>query len=398
MSMDIDSWLDSISAPGWIWYAKRLSANDSGATGSHMAGIYLPKQFLWLVFPSMKTGSNPDVWFDARVWPCEETRKLRGIWYNGRTRNESRITNWNTPSRVLYPDLTGAICLFAFELTEQGKNAEYSEIWLCQNAEEEARIEERLGEILPGEGQAYAPDGPFQDIAGGLFATPTKGCSLAENEIPAEWLTNFPSGQTLVNHALALRSARSESPDRRLLKRRECETELFYSIERACVLPRIREGFASVDQFVNFANSVTNRRKSRAGKSLELHLKEIFTEERLTFAHGEKSEGDKRPDFLFPSAQAYRDRSWPQEKLRMLAAKTTCKDRWRQILNETDRIANKHLLTLQEGVSENQFREMSAEGVTLVVPQFLHARYPAAIREQLITLDAFIAETRAVCI
>jgi hypothetical protein len=56
----------------------------------------------------------------------------------------------------------------------------------------------------------------------------------------------------------------------------------------------------------------------------------------------------------------------------MLAAKTTCKDRWRQILNEADRIPAKHLLTLQEGVSEGQFREMNDAGVRLVVPRALH--------------------------
>ena len=47
----------------------------------------------------------------------------------------------------------------------------------------------------------------------------------------------------------------------------------------------------------------------------------------------------------------------------MLAAKTTCKDRWRQIINEADRIKLKHLITLQEGVSEAQFREMQEAGV-----------------------------------
>ena len=63
----------------------------------------------------------------------------------------------------------------------------------------------------------------------------------------------------------------------------------------------------------------------------------------------------------------------------MLAAKTTCKDRWRQILNEAARIDVKHLLTVQEGVSSPQFREMKEEGVRLVVPKTLHKRAnPAA--------------------
>jgi len=82
----------------------------------------------------------------------------------------------------------------------------------------------------------------------------------------------------------------------------------------------------------------------------------------------------------------------------MLASKTTCKDRWRQILNEADRIAPKHLVTLQQGVSENQFTEMIAAGVTLVVPRKLHESYPSKIQPQLLTLEQFILETKATCL
>ena len=46
------------------------------------------------------------------------------------------------------------------------------------------------------------------------------------------------------------------------------------------------------------------------------------------------------------------------DTLRMLAVIFTCKDRWRQILNEAYRIEQCHLITLQESQSENQFREI----------------------------------------
>jgi hypothetical protein len=188
-----------------------------------------------------------------------------------------------------------------------------------------------------------------------------------------------------------------QSPDDRLLRRRECEFELFRSIEDLVVLPRIREGFATVDLFMSFAHSVTNRRKSRSGASLELHAKKIFDEEALPHSHDEISEGRKRPDFLFPSAEKYRSPSFPTERLRMLAVKTTCKDRWRQILNEADRIPTKHLLTLQEGVSPHQFEEMQAAGVALVVPRRLHSKYPPEMRQHLVTVTDFIAITKAAC-
>jgi hypothetical protein len=153
-----------------------------------------------------------------------------------------------------------------------------------------------------------------------------------------------------------------------------------------------------VDGFISLAQTVLQSRKSRSGKSLELHAREIMAEEGLRagidFVHGAEIEGGKRPDFLFPGKAAYENLSFPASKLRVLAAKTTCKDRWRQVLNEADRIPTKHLLTLQDGVSEGQFREMSQAGVQLVVPAVLHKSYPAAIRKQLMTFHGFLADVR----
>lgn len=161
---------------------------------------------------------------------------------------------------------------------------------------------------------------------------------------------------------------------------------------------RLRDGFASLSSFLSLAQTILQRRKSRSGRSLELHAREIFLEEGLIedqhFSHGARSEGDKKPDFLFPSAAAYADSAFPAERLRMLAAKTTARDRWRQVLNEADRIPTKHLLTLQEGVSENQFAEMQAARLQLVVPTELVSAYPKNIRPHLMTLERFICEVR----
>ena len=48
--------------------------------------------------------------------------------------------------------------------------------------------------------------------------------------------------------------------------------------------------------------------------------------------------------------------SFAIDKLCTLAAKTTCKDRWRQILSEADRLRdeNKYLCTMQQGISSAQ--------------------------------------------
>ena len=77
------------------------------------------------------------------------------------------------------------------------------------------------------------------------------------------------------------------------------------------------------------------------------------------------TEGNKKPDFMFPSEEAYHDMTFAVEKLCTLAAKTTCKDRWRQILNEADRLRdeNKYLCTMQQGISAAQMDEMQPKKV-----------------------------------
>ena len=76
----------------------------------------------------------------------------------------------------------------------------------------------------------------------------------------------------------------------------------------------------------------------------------------------------------------------------MLAVKTTLRERWTQVPEEAARVKKKHLLTLQEGVSEKQFEAMCKKDIQLVVPRPLHRRYARSIRSELMTLEDFISE------
>lgn len=167
-----------------------------------------------------------------------------------------------------------------------------------------------------------------------------------------------------------------EDPDGALMAWLEREEALFRTLERHLVRDRLREGFGEdVDAFVSFSLSVQNRRKSRVGRALEHHLRAIFDANDVSYSHGCTTERASRPDFLFPSATAYRNPLYDAADLRMLAVKSTCKDRWRQILAEADRIDRKHLLTLEPGISSSQLAEMKSRDVTLVVPLALHATF-----------------------
>jgi len=74
----------------------------------------------------------------------------------------------------------------------------------------------------------------------------------------------------------------------------------------------------------------------------------------------------------------------------MLAAKTSCKDRWRQVLAEADRIGEKHLLTLEPGISLGQTNEMRKERLQLVVPKSIHETYLDTQRFELMAVQDFI--------
>jgi len=149
-------------------------------------------------------------------------------------------------------------------------------------------------------------------------------------------------------------------------------------------------GFEDVDEFISFSLSIQNRRKSRAGLALEHHLAEVFKTNSVNFTRGAVTENKSKPDFLFPSASAYHDPSFSSKDLFMLGSKSTCKDRWRQVLTEAKRINPKHLFTLEPGISLHQTNEMQDQKLQLVLPASLHETYVDSQQVWLMDLSAFI--------
>ena len=70
--------------------------------------------------------------------------------------------------------------------------------------------------------------------------------------------------------------AKKASADDLLLKWISAEYRLFLKLERKVSLPKIQKEFNTVDDFINVAATVMNRRKSRAGHSLENYVEELL--------------------------------------------------------------------------------------------------------------------------
>jgi hypothetical protein len=173
------------------------------------------------------------------------------------------------------------------------------------------------------------------------------------------------------------------------------EEALFRRLERRAVMTRLEQGFGSgesldVDGFLYFSLQVQNRRKSRMGRAFENHLQAVFSAFRVTFEAQAVTEHGNTVDFLFPGSAEYHNADFPTDALTMLAAKSTCKDRWRQVLPEARRISRKHLITLEPAISVAQTTQMQAEQLQLVVPSPIQASYSTVQRDELLSLSDFL--------
>lgn len=358
-------------------FCKFLSANDTGKTSGHQSGIYIPKDSISILFAEPgKKGANIDKWVRIR-WSDNFETTSRFIYYGKKTRNEYRITR--LPTEIRNPENTGDLFILVKHSPE-----DYSAFLLSREEDIEGFL--AAFNMAPTDTNRLIPYGKRNDD---LF-----GDALIRNFLNT-YQNEFPGSIQMSAFAQELLKSTSSfstyvDRDTQIINLIKKEYMVFRELEKAIYMPVIQKGFRSMDTFLELSNTILNRRKSQAGKSLELHLKYIFTENRLKFISQPHTENKNRPDFIFPDEASYHNLQFPSDKLAFLAAKTTCKDRWRQILTEANRIKRKHLFTLQQGISDQQIDEMYSNGITLVIPQDYHSTFSEEKRGGLWNLTKFI--------
>lgn len=389
---------------------KRLSAHEVDPRVSHgheFQGVKALQQFLGLPAERQKI---PSVY----LWLTDDESPIRldlfATWYDARANQAHRAPE----PRLYYPGEaepivhqardgdTMFVCLTAndklmFLLCPSGSGIEQQLLWL-------------FGLDAPAE--SFEPRLLLADTAPEIGLAARYVLELIEIEVPvdeAPWLDRLLAafGASFPSTAAFSRFAREaagqvdveNAPDQSLMRWLDLEERLFLTFERHLISQRLTDGFVSnravdVDGFIQFSLSVQNRRKSRAGYSLENHLGEIFRKHRLSFERGAATEGKKKPDFLFPGSAAYHDMNFPVGALTLLGSKSSCKDRWRQVLSEGERVPQKHLITLEPGISVAQTSEMQQSGLQLVLPSPLHETYHADQRGWLMDLGEFLRLVR----
>lgn len=365
-------------------FCKFITANDAGNTGAHQAGFHIAKE-VWPMFFDIKgeKGKNKDRFIEIK-WQNEIITESRFIYYGVGTRNEYRLTRFGRKFPFLNEENEGNLLVLA------RRGYDYFEGFVLSSDDD---IEDFLAAL-----NISAAD-TNKLIPKASIINPESTLVLCFLNYLESLQIDFPTTKEL---AITARSCYDNSfgikesyilanPDKIILKWLQTEYELFKTIENKRYSSILSTPFKSVEQLISFANSILNRRKSRAGKSLEHHLENIFKSFQLNFSTQSITESNKKPDFLFPGQEAYHNPKFDTQKLIFLASKTTCKDRWRQILNEADRIKFKYLFTLQQGISKNQIEEMTRANVRLVVPSANIDSYPKESRVNILSLQNFLS-------
>ena len=375
---DISDVLKSIGDAEHV-YIKFLSANDLGLTGAHQSGIYLSRDCypLFMERPG-RDGENVDR--DVKIQWNDITSTSSFKWYGSKSRSEYRLTRTREFFRGREEHYTGSLLVLC-RLPQEKYYA-----WVLNDDENIESVLNFTG-LSPSETNCLLK-----------FDLDERLKSSAENLLE-KYGGVFPETETIARDTWGiyntLYGSAMSDPDRMIVDLIKIEYAVFRFLEKEIYRPLLEKKFETVENLLSVSLEIHNRRKSRAGRSLELHLRYIFDRMGVEYSSGAVSEIGKRPDFIFPSEEAYRNMDFPEDRLFMLGAKTTCKDRWRQVISEADRVKEKYLFTLQQGFTGSQLVEMKSAGVIPVIPSGYHDKCRSEDRPMLITLSEFIERVTA---
>lgn len=363
---------------------KFISANDAGLTGGHQAGFYLPKPAWQMYTPFPPEKGRLDKHPVRIQWPDGRITDSVVTWYGKETRAEYRLTRFGRDFPWLTHDSVGnLLVLIPKSLTEFAA-------YILDNDDDIEELQAALG-VVPFDHWGVYRQGVAEIVT-------EDDCVERELRKFVQPLESFPSGEEF--SAAARRfldrcidgGMNALDSDAALIRAVETEYRLFRMAERLLCQNDIMRVFRDIDDFLRVAATIMNRRKSRAGRSLENHTDYLLN--RLSIPHEMRPEIDGRPDIVIPGRDAYFDGAFPEDKLFIVGIKTTCKDRWRQVLNEGKRVKRKYILTTQQGISAGQLDEMAKAEITLVVPEVLHSDYPPGHPIGILTVEQFLQKLR----
>ena len=147
-----------------------------------------------------------------------------------------------------------------------------------------------------------------------------------------------------------------ERPDEFVDLALRAETALFMAIEEMLgnkgLVELQMKGKLDFHTAMRLTMSFQQSRRSRRGQSLENHFLTLLERLRIPYGYQCTTEPGKKPDFLFPSCDAYHDPTCPDDRLRTVGCKTRVRERHTQWLGEAARISLKYALCIDDGLSD----------------------------------------------
>lgn len=384
-------------------FLKKLSRNDASWAndgGGHQYGFYVPRAVRESdFFPELHAREDIPHILEAdcpSFWPqTGEVRSDSGIKYYSNKGSECHFTR--IPAE-LFAGLNPASWLLGGTLEEPEGNA-YHWFMVIDSASTEAEmLESRLDIQANFHFDLFDPS-KFKrasaiesDEAAELISEIDAAIRTGTIETLVAKYSKLPDPLVLANEARLdfLRSMRSKTfnpwdikkPGDALMRvSRDIEFSIYRRHElrmRAVEVARVlaqhdRSATAAVRGFASLNSiflSASQQRKSRAGKSFETHLAAMLQAGGVRF-EAQAILGQRRPDFVLPDqATVALDMQRRYEDAAILSAKTTLRERWKQITHERFNCAI-FLATVDDRVSKEALADLQKAEITLVVPESL---------------------------
>lgn len=391
-------------------YIKKLSLNDwqwSENPQAHQGGLYVPHSdrdsgfFPHLSEKARPSGGMPihEAWFDV-IWPQAggEIKKARLVHYTSKG-EETHLTNVvKGPFRAISP---ASLLLIARRISQDA-----DAVFTAVVADSASTAAEYLHDFFSLPSDFHSG---FFEPAAIRRATKQRTLSFLEQAIAAwktdklsdfaKGITSLPSPKDLASlaqeqylkeHSLQnLNPFELERPGDSIMRiSRDIELRLFKEYElqsRSLELIKVILGFenskmtveralvAIIDEFPQIDRillSAAQQRKSRAGKSFELHIERLLKDGGIPHEVQVVIESKKRPDFVLPTYKTYRNPDRSKKEALVLSAKTTLRERWKQVHAEI-RNCDLYLATVDENITDSAIDDMADSGIYLVVPETL---------------------------
>lgn len=381
---------------------KKLSRNDTSWAddqSKHQAGVYIPRAIRESgFFPQLVARDDKPHIYQASCttfWPQTGEQKSSGLRHYSNKGPETHLT---VVPHDLFRGLSPASWLFGGRLRQPVGESHYWFVVIDSTSDDAEFLETALDiksdfhhDILEPEAllRTQALD---KDLSEALIERISDAIRRGTLLDLRESLSQLPSTATLAKEARAeffktermasLNPFVIECPGDALMRiSRDYEYKIFkkYELQRRAVevvyalathtnlATSVVLGFSDLDRIFL---SASQQRKTRAGRSFEHHLASALKDGNIAFEE-QAILGGRRPDFVLPDRRSMQRPSCrAYDDAVIISAKTTLRERWKQITHERFNCAI-FLATVDDRVSSQSLADMRDMDITLVVPESL---------------------------